>query len=175
MEQNNLFLFLSTRAIELHKKYIEDCRLRLSILGKSGYKIEGKSYQELCRARFGNAKSEVLSLSREIYLHEIYFDSFAQGCASLNILKLRFGSLASFLYTIECEAMESNGGFLTVSRLGDEIVIGHSARIGDRFRGTPILALDLCEHAYFLDYGFDNLSYVRAALSHLDTVKLDKI
>ena len=175
MEKDFLRKFLSERAIELHKEYVEDCRLRLSILGKSGYDIEGKSYPELLRARLGKASGEILSLSRDVYLHEIYFDSFAEGCAPLDVVKSRFGSLASFLYRLECEAMASDGGFLLLSRVGDEIIIGRSFGIGERLRTTPRLAIDLDEHAYFLDYGFDKLSYVRGALSHLNTARLDKI
>ena len=41
-----------------------------------------------------------------------------------------------------------------------------------RFR--PILALDLCEHAYFIDYAFDKERYLRAALAHFNLEKLDK-
>ena len=171
MDKTGLRLFLSERAIGLHKEYIERCRLKLSILGKSGYKVE-QSYPELRRERLGDARTEILTLSREIYLHEIYFDSFAEGSSARPIFKSRFGSLAGFLYRLEREAMASEGGFLLVSRLGEEIMISHSSGIGDRFRGTPILALDLYEHAYFLDYGFEKQAYIRGALSRLNTAKL---
>ena len=175
MEKEFLRKFLSERAIELHKEYLEECRLGLSILGKSGYDIEGKRYPELCRARLGDAREEILALSRDVYLHEIYFDSFAEGCAPLDVVKPQFGSLASFLYRLECEAMASDGGFLLLSRVGDGIAIWHSRRLGERFRTEPRLAIDLDEHAYFIDYGFDKLSYVRGALSHLNLARLDKI
>ena len=93
MEKEFLRRFLSERAIELHKEYIENCRLRLSILGKSGYDIEGKSYPELCRARLGKARDEILSLSREVYLHEMYFDSFCAGGATSDIVKRCYRSV----------------------------------------------------------------------------------
>ena len=174
MEKEFLRMFLGERAIELHKEYVEECRLRLSILGKSGYDIEGKSYPELCRARLGDARGEILTLSREVYLHEMYFDSFCAGGATSAIVKRCYHSEASFLYKLERLAMSSIGGFLVVSRVGDGVEMTVSAYAGERLRGTPILALDICEHAYFLDYGFDKLFYVRAALSRLDLSKIDK-
>ena len=174
MEKEFLRRFLSERAIEQHKEYVENCRLRLSILGKSGYEIVGKSYPELCRARLGKARDEILSLSREIYLHEMYFDSFCAGGATSAIVKRCYHSEASFLYELERLAMSSMGGFLVVSRVGDGVEMTVSSYVGERLRGTPILALDFCEHAYFLDYGFDKLAYVRSALSRLALAKLDK-
>ena len=175
MEKEFLRMFLGERAIELHKEYVEECRLRLSILGKSGYDIEGKRYPELYRARLGDARGEILALSREVYLHELYFDSFCQGGATSATVKRDFRSTASFLYALERLAMSSDGGFLLVSRVGDGVDMTVSTSPLERMRGTPILALDICEHAYFIDYGFDKLSYVRGALSRLNLSKLDKI
>ena len=175
MEKEFLRMFLGERAIELHKEYVEECRLKLSILGKSGYDIEGKRYPELYRARLGDARGEILTLSREVYLHELYFDSFCQGGATSATVKRDFRSTASFLYALERLAMSSSGGFLVVSRVGEGVETSVSTSHLERIRGTPILALDICEHAYFLDYGFDKLAYVRGALTHLDPSKLDKI
>ena len=36
----------------------------------------------------------------------------------------------------------------------------------------PALAIDVSEHAYFLDYGFDKQRYIMAALPFLDLSKL---
>ena len=41
-------------------------------------------------------------------------------------------------------------------------------------KSRPILALDLCEHSYFLDYAFDRDAYLRAAVARLNLEKLEK-
>jgi len=34
--------------------------------------------------------------------------------------------------------------------------------------GTPILALDMFEHAYYLDYKNDKTEYIRRFINHID-------
>ena len=36
----------------------------------------------------------------------------------------------------------------------------------------PLVCIDVCEHAYFLDYGFDKERYLKSALPYLDITKL---
>ena len=173
MDKASLSEFLSDRNLQLHNEYLENCRMRLSILEKSGYSIGGKSYPELCRARLGGARDEILTLAREVYLHEMYFDSFGMVGECAECLKSSYHSVAGFLYELERAAMEADGGFLLVTRGKGGVIISHNTDITSGMRYKPYLALDLAEHAYFLDYGFDKLSYVRAALSRLRLSKLN--
>ena len=173
MDKESLFGFLSERNVSLHKEYLENCRMRLSILEKSGYAISGMSYSELCHARLGDAREEILSLAHQIYLHEIYFDSFGRGGESTDCIKPRYRTVASFLYELERAAMAADGGFLLVTRGRGGVDFSHNASLIVGMRREPCLALDLAEHAYFLDYGFDKLSYVRAALPRLRLSKLN--
>ena len=43
-----------------------------------------------------------------------------------------------------------------------------------RAQRLPCLCVDVCEHAYLQDYGFEKEAYVRAAVAHLDVAKLLK-
>ena len=174
MEKNAMRSFLSERNLNLHREYLENCRLKLSILEKSGFNVSGKSYIELCNMRSCEAKEEILHLAGEIYRHELYFDSFGMGGAGCDCLKERYGSVAGFLYEVERAAMREEGGFILVYFDGRSAVIGHSSRELHRRYGEPKLAIDLAEHAYFIDYGFDKERYVRAAVSHLQLLKILK-
>ena len=174
MDENAMRSFLSERNLNLHREYIENCRLRLSILEKSGFQIANKSYFELCGMRNCEAKAEILKLVGEIYRHELYFDSYGIGGENCGCLKERYGSVAGFLYEVEKAAMREEGGFILVYFDGSSAVIGHSSRELHRKYGAPKLAIDLAEHAYFLDYGFDKERYVRAAVSHLKLLKMFK-
>ena len=173
MDKAPLLEFLSERNVDLHREYLENCRMRLSILEKSGYNISGLRYPELCRARLGNAKDEILSLARDVYLHEIYFDSFGKGGESAECIKPKYRTVASFLYELERAAMAADGGFLLVTRGQRGVDFSHNTSFAKPMRYEPCLAIDLTEHAYFLDYGFNKLAYVRAALSRLRISKLD--
>ena len=164
--------FLSERNLELHRAYLEDARLRMSVLEKSGCVEAGKRYPELLRTRIKEAKGEVLSLAEDIYHHELFFTSFGERGTASSCLKPRYTSTAGFLYEAERYAMSRDGGFLLIFYDGKSAVISHSTERVMRRCGEPCLAVDLCEHAYFLDYGFDKLSYVRGALSHLDLSRL---
>ena len=174
MDENAMRSFLSERNLNLHREYIENCRLRLSILEKSGFQIGNKSYFELCGMRNCEAKAEILKLAGEIYRHELYFGSYGIGGENCGCLKERYGSVAGFLYEVEKTAMREEGGFILVYFDGSSAVIGHSSRELHRRYGAPKLAIDLAEHAYFLDYGFDKKRYVRAAVSHLQLLKMFK-
>ena len=174
MDKASLLEFLSERNLQLHSEYLENCRMRLSILEKSGYSIGGKSYPELFRARLGGARDEILPFAREVYLHELYFDSFGMVGECAECLKSSYRSVAGFLYELECAAMAADGGFLLVTRGKSGVSISHNTGITSRLCAEPRLAIDLAEHAYFLDYGFDKLSYVRSALSRFALSKLDK-
>ena len=174
MDKNAMRSFLSERNLSLHKEYLKNCRLRLSILEKSGFPIANKSYFELCGMRNCEAKAEILKLAGEIYRHELYFDSYGIGGESCDCLKARYGSLAGFLYEVERTAMREEGGFSLIYFDGNSAVIGHSSRELHRRYGAPRLAIDLDEHAYFIDYGFDKERYVKAAVSHLQILKLLK-
>ncbi len=174
MDKNAMRSFLSERNICLHREYLENCRLRLSILEKSGFPIADKSYFELCGMRGCEAKEEILHLAGEIYRHELYFDSFGIGGEGCDCLKERYGSVAGFLYEVERAAIGEAGGFILVYFDGKSPVISHSSRELHRRYGAPRLAVDLAEHAYFIDYGFDKERYVRNAVSHLQLSKIHK-
>ena len=174
MNNDAMKCFLSERNISLHHEYLESCRLRFSILAKSGYDISGRRYPELLTMRLGDAKEEILALSREICFHEAYFSSFGEGGAALPEMCVEYRSVASFLYALECRAMAEDGGFLLIFRIGEKVRILHSSERYSSRLGEPCLALDLAEHAYFTDYGFDKRAYVRAALLRLELSSLDK-
>ena len=162
MNNESMRSFLSERALNLHKNYLEDCRLKLSIIEKSGYDLAGGRYPELCQSRsLGKARDDILSLSYGIYLHEIYFSSFGRGGEPCSSLKSDYGSTAGFLYALSCAAKRKKGGFLLVFSDGKRVVIGEGGGGYERKFGDPDLAIDLDEN-------------VEAALSRLALSRLDK-
>ncbi len=165
--------FLSDRANELHKEYLRQERLKYSILEKSIPKIVGKDMREISGMRLRD-KDEILTLKCNILCHDIFFESFGKGYGSSSLIKSQFRSEASFFYEVSEYVKAARGDFLFISSSG----AGVGVCIGDgrlilRLK-NPVFVIDLCEHAYFLDYGFEREAYVKTALAHLNLSKLDK-
>ena len=176
MKNEGLADILSERNLALHGSYLEDWRLKFSVLAKSGYDIMGKSPREIFRMRsLGLAREEILRASLEVYYHELYFSSFSKSGTRPASLGTCYSSVGGFLYEAECLAMSKEGGFLLVFEEPRGALLLHSSDYPRLVRGEPRLAVDLSEHAYFLDYAFDKRAYLRAALSRLDLSRMDKI
>ena len=168
--------FLSEENLTLHNEYLRALLLRYSILQKSISGIIGKNVSEIFRMRLPYAeRKDVFALLPEIELHELYFASF---CASKNlrsaILCERFGSEAAFLNLLYRLGMQLEYGFIAVNMSGGRIECITAKDYVDAYRfGVPMLAIDVCEHAYFYDYGFDKSAYLISALPYLDLSKID--
>ena len=165
--------FLSVQSIALHKKYLETLKLRLSVFESSYPLVAGV---DLCgiantRVRRGE-KEEMIRLMSEIKAHEIYFSSFLKAGSILEkngIISKQFGSEAQFLYELMQYARDKCGFLMIYQNLRGDI----RAYAGEEYfrvlkQFDVKLAIDLCEHAYFSDYGFDKEKYLSKALSSLN-------
>ena len=169
--------FLSENNVLSHKEFLKELKLKLSVLEKSYSRLSGVKISELDSLRLSaEVRREALTLKSEILLHELYFDSFSEKFYSCEAARLAFGSEASFLYEMEEAAKAQSVGFLLIyidskGRLSFSIGEDLSRILA---RATPLLALDLWEHAYFTDYGFDRKKYLKAALLHLNLNKINE-
>ena len=163
--------FLSDRSLKLHKEYLEKLKLQYSILEKSFPSIVGKSISDIQRMKLRD-KDEIISLRCNVKCHELFFDSFGAGNQASKLVKDCFGSEAGFLYEIYAAAKNVDNGFafITVRHGRPEVLFGTYTALMKLSR--PLLVLDLCEHAYFLDYGFDKDEYTRRMLPYLNLNKL---
>ncbi len=169
--------FLSEYNVLKHKEFLKNLKLKYSVLEKSYPSVAGLSFNEIRTAHLASdAKAECLELRSKIILHELYFDSFSEEIFSSAAVRSFFGSEANFLYEIENEISKSaDYGFLLVyverkRRLNFTV----GANLTDvLLNAEPLLALDLYEHAYFGDFGFDRKRYVKTSLSHLNLSKIN--
>ena len=164
--------FLSEENIALHKEYVRQKRLKYSILQSSFPKLCDADVKELFGMRLSRRdRRDALALLPEIILHDVFFTSFCEEkYERSSLVASLYGSEAAYLNELYKLAKNSSVGFL---------IIGRGARFSavtdyaDALRyERPLLALDLCEHAYFLDYGFDRERYLVNALSQLDLKKI---
>lgn len=168
--------FLSEENIEMHKEYARRLALRYSILEKSIEGIKGKRMAQILSTRHSRDETrDILSILPELELHEIYFSSFREEKhTSSHRARDIFGSEGALLNELFRLGMTLEYGFVTVVRRGMRIENFALNDYAAAFTlGIPILAIDVCEHAYFYDYRFDKRAYLVSALSFLDLSKLD--
>ena len=168
--------FISESTRQMHEEYLRRLKLEYSIYEKSYPPLVGKSVGEIMKLRFKNrGELQAAVMKRcEILAHELYFSSFGNTNSSSEKVRREYGSEANFLYEAKEKCMSADGGFLLI--YPDER--GRiSLYAGQEYKNlflkySPVLALDLCEHAYFYDYPFDKKSYVSSALSHIALERL---
>ena len=160
-------LFLSKESLNLHLSYLNDLKLKYSILEKSLPCEKVRNF----RSSLCDLKRDAQRLRREISLHEIYFSSFSEKKRKCEFLKRYYSSKEAFLYEIYIKAKSCASSFLTITvgKTGKPFV----CETENLDSLEPCLALDLSEHAYFSDYAFNRDEYVRRALSYIDFSKLE--
>ena len=166
--------FLSERNYRMHQEYLGDLRCKFSIFEKTYCSLINKDLQGIAASDIPkNEKAAALDLRSEIVVHEVYFSSFDESGEVCENVKKKYGSEASFLYKLY-EACLDQDGFLVVYlnryRQPDYYVGREYKNLV--LKNKPLLALDLFEHSYFLDYGFDKKRYIQSALSSLSLSKL---
>ncbi len=168
--------FLTEDNILIHKEYMKTLRLRHSIFEKSFPEIKEKSIFDIERMRLSaSVKSDILHNLREYLAHDLYFSSFGQAGLVPDTIKKRYSSSEGFLYEIYLIASKKESGFVFVFLEDNgEIRIVHSNDV-KRMRSLPRIAIDISEHAYFLDYRFEKDRYLRSALSNLNLSLLDNL
>ena len=164
---------ISEHALNMHKDYLRRLRLKYSVLEKSSPELRGKSIGQISKMRIRD-REEALNLKCDIALHELYFSSFGEGYQCSERARACFGSEASFLYEL----------FKWCLLRKDDYVVVHINRGKIEFSGgscellikihNPLLCIDLCEHSYFLDYGFERDTYLEKLLPYLNISRADK-
>ena len=166
MENNSMRMFLSMENITKHKDHLKKMRSKLSLINKcySDYK-DMDSY----------TKKEVEYLRKYILSHELFFNSFKTTSGVCKKIKGYFTSKERLLYDISEMVKNYSFGFLFIYADKKKIPrISYSFDLREPFSlYDPILAIDLFEHVYFADYGFNKDDFVKNALKYLDLDALE--
>jgi len=124
-----------------------------------------------------------LTYANSAYLHERYFENLGgDGKPSgdfAKALSTQFGSAARWEEVIRATAMSISGGsgwaMIVHSPLTNDLrVIGTGGHAPALAAGTPILVIDMFEHAYAIDYGSAHAKYVDAFFANINWAVLDK-
>jgi Fe-Mn family superoxide dismutase len=166
---------ISREAVEAHYKLYEGyIAKRNEILGKlDGVDVTSANqvYSEL-----RGLKVELTFAIGGIKNHEIYFEHLGgdggdPGGVFADLVKRDFGSTADWRADLKATGMAARGWAWTAYDWDESRLFNH---LGDTqntypvWNATPLVALDVYEHAYFMDYGTDRAAYIDAFLANLD-------
>jgi Fe-Mn family superoxide dismutase len=163
---------LGELSLEVH--YEQHHRWHLEKLAQlvDGKPEESQSLEQLIRS----AKGDVYDSAAEVWNHSFYWKSLRPGGSRptgrlLAQIESSFGSLSALQRLLaDVAAAHFGAGWLW-------LIVGDDARLqvtttsdaGNPLRDgeTPLLAIDLWEHAYYLDYLSERKRYVRGVVEHL--------
>jgi Fe-Mn family superoxide dismutase len=113
--------------------------------------------------------------------HEVYFEHLggsggAPKGAVARLIERDFGSFASWREDLKATGLAARGWAWTAYDWDEGRLFNYLGDAQNTFpiwNATPIVALDVYEHAYFIDFGTDRASYIEAFLANLDWTVVD--
>jgi superoxide dismutase, Fe-Mn family len=108
--------------------------------------------------------------------HEIYFEHLGGGGGDPDgtmgtLIERDFGSIQEWRSDLTATGMGARGWAWTAYDWDEQRLfnyIGDAQNTFPIWNATPLVALDVYEHAYFLDYQTDRASYIEAFFANLD-------
>jgi Fe-Mn family superoxide dismutase len=108
--------------------------------------------------------------------HEIYFEHLGGGGGSPDgaigdLIERDFGSVEAWRADLRASGMSGRGWAWTAYDWDEQRLFNYVGDAQNTFpiwNATPLVALDVYEHAYFLDYRTDRASYIEAFFGNLD-------
>lgn len=128
--------------------------------------------------RMNGLKREELIATNSMLLHEIYFDSLGEAGGGdpdgllAEAIARDFGSLARWRaeFVAMGKALGGGSGWVLLTRSprnGGLCNVWSADHTHSLAGGTPLLALDMYEHAYHLDFGSNAAGYVDAFMANI--------
>ncbi len=166
---------ISRASVEAHYKLYQGyVAKRNEILGKLDGVDLGSANQTYSELR--ELKVELTFAIGGIKNHEIYFEHLggAGGAPDgliADLLKRDFGSVEAWRADLKATGLAGRGWAWTAYDWDEGRLfnyIGDAQNTFPVWNTTPLVALDVYEHAYFLDYQTDRSSYIDAFFDNLD-------
>lgn len=115
------------------------------------------------------------------FLHELYFDNLgAPGTTPPELFKKAvtsaFGSWDAYIADVKAACGSAHGWLLTCYAYADNrvrnVLVQSEHHVGLQVDTQVLVAVDVWEHAYFMDYGTKKPDYVAAVLASLNWDKV---
>lgn len=169
---------ISERTVNLHyNKHHKGYFTYLSGWINSHPEFQGQTLEELILANKGGIRFEeaVFQYSVMLYNHNWYWQSLKPAGGGVpkgkieKMIVASYGSFDAFRKTVVDEAMKFGIGWVWIVQDGDALKVYRSEYIDTPLlKGyKPLLAIDVWEHAYYIDYENDRQKYVEAVMANL--------
>lgn len=164
---------------KLYKGYVDksnEIKEKLGLIVKSD-KAEGNQvYSELRALKNGESFA-----NNGVYLHENYFsilggDGVPKGEVAERLAQ-RYGSFDGFKTYFSACGMAARGWAILAWDLYEKelrIFTADSQNHGGIWGAIPIIAMDVYEHAYFIDVGSDRKAYIDTFFNNLNWDKIEE-
>jgi len=173
---------ISQETIEYHygKHHLGYVR-KLNAQDKDGNVPAGKSIEDLIK----EADGKIFNLAAQIYNHSFYWDSMhadggkcGEDLAVAAALKKDFGGVDKFVEAFKARAGGHFGsGWVWLSLNAEKKLVitdGHDAFNPMRDGLTPILTIDVWEHAYYVDRRNNRGAYIGSFISLINWAKVNE-
>lgn len=175
-ERDALEPHVSARTMEFHygkhhKGYVD--KLNAAIKGS---KYENMSLEEVIRSSYDNQDTSVFNNAAQSWNHTFFWECMrpggggAPGGALCDRIEQQFGGISEFRRQFKEAATGQFGSgwaWLAAGENGLTIVSTSDANSPLTWNATPLLTLDVWEHAYYLDYQNSRDKFVDAFLENL--------
>jgi superoxide dismutase, Fe-Mn family len=117
-----------------------------------------------------------------VILHDLFFnnltnkESDVKGLEVEKFIKEHFDSIAEWRHCMRGSLMEARGWvvFCTDNQGGYRILMLDAHDHGAMFGCTPLVVIDVYEHAYWMDHGADRAAYVDSVLKCLNWEEINR-
>ncbi len=149
-----------------------DEKLQSSIIAATT--IDSSAYGSLQRSRANKGNS--------VMLHELYFDGMALKENDPNIeirtaIEKRFGSINKWAADFQASAKAASGwAILAFNSVNGKLynIVCDKHATGVLWMSTPLLVVDVYEHAYYLDYKNKKTDYIEKFMGHIDWAETNR-
>lgn len=134
----------------------------------------GQSLEEI----IASADGRLFNLAAQVWNHDFYWNSLDPSGSSTpsatlqQLIETNFGDLATLKEQLKATASGEFGSgwaWLVYSPVSNALSITSTtdAELPDASLGSPLLTIDVWEHAYYLDHQNDRSGYLQGVLDHL--------
>ena len=169
--------YLSARTLQVHYGKHHQAYVTQTNRLLTGTRLAKRPLSEIIKTTAGKTKqAKLFNQAAQVFNHTFYWRSMQpQGGGQPDgqlgeALAATFGSQEAFAGAFEKTALGLFGSgwvWLAANKEQLEIVATSNADTPIVHGLTPLLAIDMWEHAYYLDYQQQRGDYIRAFLSHL--------
>jgi len=174
---NGISLKSITEHFKLYEGYVKKTNVIRNKLETVDKSLANAAYSEI-----GELKRQESFALDGVKLHEIYFgilggDGKVAGRMAEMIIR-DFGSIENWIADMTASGLSARGWVITSYDFAEKIVRNYSAdahNVGIIAGTVPLIALDVYEHAYFMDYGVNRKGYIEAFFKNLNWQKIDAV